>query len=550
MKRPRVANPAEERNLGKLGEATLESWAAQVGIVSNRANEDKAGWDFLLQFPLPKHTEKLTALDDIPFDVSCLCQVKATDSAKSVPVKLSNWQRMVKNPLAAFFLVLDFRTKNEPQRAFLIHVGEQQISKLLSRLRATPNSQSDKLNKMSINLTWTEDDRLEALNGEALRATILKHVGKDPGRYSTNKICLVNSVGFESSSKYQIRVKVFPRQGAAASALMADFAIGKLSELPATLVTVDEMRFGIPKPKIPDLPKVVLLSVPALHPVARMDIEFSSGSRTAQFEADYFASQSMFPFLEKEYQRHRLVADEFEIIFSAGSADAIVNIYSGEQSSDFSLKRLANWAEFVFLFEDAAKRSGSVSLSMATRNGGKYSLQMKATNQKLDRLILMARVARDASEVAEYFKLPPTILTSWDQLLKHSESLATLRNVFFSNARDTNRLQFEANTEIPNDLHCAISMVVAAPIRDVLMVLVAAVHGVPTRWEETRAGRKRISVDQPAIEVVKVETVRLKAGQQKVSFVQSHRDAQLWIEQKGYEYLDPLSGNGPTKEQP
>ena len=40
------------RDVGELGESTLKLWASQANIVANKATQDKAGWDFLLEFPL------------------------------------------------------------------------------------------------------------------------------------------------------------------------------------------------------------------------------------------------------------------------------------------------------------------------------------------------------------------------------------------------------------------------------------------------------------------------------------------------------------------
>ncbi|MBK9710321.1 MAG: hypothetical protein IPO81_03155 [Kouleothrix sp.] len=40
------------RYLGKMGEKALTFWCSQVGIIANKADEDLAGWDHLVEFPL------------------------------------------------------------------------------------------------------------------------------------------------------------------------------------------------------------------------------------------------------------------------------------------------------------------------------------------------------------------------------------------------------------------------------------------------------------------------------------------------------------------
>jgi hypothetical protein len=87
-------------NIGKLGEYTLATWASQVDMGCNPSTDDRKGWDFILEFDNQK-PEKF--LDKKPASYSSFIQVKTTSTSKtSIPVKLSNWERMVKNPLPSF----------------------------------------------------------------------------------------------------------------------------------------------------------------------------------------------------------------------------------------------------------------------------------------------------------------------------------------------------------------------------------------------------------------------------------------------------------------
>jgi hypothetical protein len=98
------------RNVGGMGEDLLGVWSHQIGIIANRSlNKDAAGWDYILEWPVENsgspHEVKIP-LDNSPCPLKCVLQVKSIDSMRrGIPVKLSNWFHLVRNPLPAFFRV-------------------------------------------------------------------------------------------------------------------------------------------------------------------------------------------------------------------------------------------------------------------------------------------------------------------------------------------------------------------------------------------------------------------------------------------------------------
>ncbi|MCP4425368.1 MAG: hypothetical protein GY803_12805, partial [Chloroflexi bacterium] len=123
------------RDIGDLAENKLIEWTIQAGITANKAYKDREGWDFILQFPFPELEV------DIPLDrrdsrIECWVQVKGREAAKkSKSIKLSNWEKLIRSPLPAFFLIFDFGKENDPRNAYLVHVGEKWINIVLRKLR-------------------------------------------------------------------------------------------------------------------------------------------------------------------------------------------------------------------------------------------------------------------------------------------------------------------------------------------------------------------------------------------------------------------------------
>ena len=161
----------ERDDVGALGEKTLSLWASQVGITINKAQEDKRGWDYILEFSSHPRTRAdfHFPLDKDPSLIICFVQVKSTDGReRSCSVKLSNWASLVKRPEPVFFLVLEFDHQDECQRAFLVHIGEEYIGKALKRLREAGPEKRDKLHEMTMDFSYGEAELLQTLNGQGI----------------------------------------------------------------------------------------------------------------------------------------------------------------------------------------------------------------------------------------------------------------------------------------------------------------------------------------------------------------------------------------------
>jgi hypothetical protein len=175
--RDRVILP---RNLGDLGEDFLQVWCSQVGIVPNRVERDRTGWDFLIEFPAPEVLDERArgALDRQRPVLRAFLQVKATDKAeRNITVKLDNLVRLMQTSDPAFFLVVDFGGREEPRSARLIEVGEAFIRRVLRRLRKlSANGRLGDLKRRSMSFSIS-DGRAMPTNGEGLRSTIADVVG-------------------------------------------------------------------------------------------------------------------------------------------------------------------------------------------------------------------------------------------------------------------------------------------------------------------------------------------------------------------------------------
>ncbi|MDN7131194.1 hypothetical protein JNO04_02390 [Halomonas sp. MC140] len=129
------------RDLGLMGESTFSLWCADVGLIPNGSQIDKTGWDFFIEFPF---SSRITAHEIHKSAFECKVQVKATDKTqRKLPITLSNLRRLITAQMPAFFVFIEFDGKDVAQRAFVVHVDDNLISKVLERLHQVDQSEID-----------------------------------------------------------------------------------------------------------------------------------------------------------------------------------------------------------------------------------------------------------------------------------------------------------------------------------------------------------------------------------------------------------------------
>jgi hypothetical protein len=235
-----------------MGEADLIRWAIQVGIVANPSIRDKRGWDFILEFPTTSITAGLP-FDRLPVPVQCLVQVKATDRrGVSWPMKLSNWKRLVDTPLPAFFLFLEYDGLLECQRAYLVHVGETQMKRVLRALRELTVREPDAaLHRKALTVAYGPEERLGETNGQGLLQAIRKHV-PDFATYAAKKQAILESAGYEEGGWHGEGMVRFPPkpEGIPVEEHLINWSLGLLGDgaLVPGMKIFDE-RFGIRLPE-------------------------------------------------------------------------------------------------------------------------------------------------------------------------------------------------------------------------------------------------------------------------------------------------------------
>ena len=129
-----------------MGESTFQLWCANSGLVANGSKIDKTGWDFLVEFPVSALSADTALVHKA--SIECKVQVKATEKKnRKWAVKISNLKRLVATEIPAFFVFVEFDGMESAQRAFIVHVDEILMRKVLKKVHSI--NQSEKENKFN-----------------------------------------------------------------------------------------------------------------------------------------------------------------------------------------------------------------------------------------------------------------------------------------------------------------------------------------------------------------------------------------------------------------
>lgn len=282
------------RDVGELGEAVLRQWAADTGATANKAYQDRGGWDFIVEIPMPQ-AESRPLLDQTKPDLQCLVQVKSTDSSRmAVAIKLSNWHRLVSSPLPAFVLLLGFDGRPQPVRAHLVHVWEPVMERVLRRLRELSDSSPPvDLRRRRMSVRPGPGEELDPVGAASFVAGIKNAVGLDVHQYAAKKRGLLDELGYEPQARGTIttRIRIPQDREADWDQLLADLQLGLVEELETEGGAYWDRRFGIestePQRTFDTVGRIVAKDI---EPKGTGRLELRDGTRRLSVEVDIFAA--------------------------------------------------------------------------------------------------------------------------------------------------------------------------------------------------------------------------------------------------------------------
>ncbi len=328
------------RDLGLMGESAFRHWCAEAGLTANGSQVDKTGWDFFVEFPfspgLSTHEIHKSALE-------CRVQIKATDHKhRKLPVSLSNLRRFITAQMPTFFVFIEFDGKNSAQRAFVVHVDNNLISKTLKKLHQLEQSGTAKsLNKRTMTIHYDDSSLLKKPNGEFLRNAMESHIGENISDYIARKKTHLESTGYEHGFG-QI---TFTIEGEDNLKALIDASLGLEKQVDISKFRGIDTRFEIPSKTPFSEAEGGKLEIPNLQPTSYGTIRFREDKLTPGLSFNAKLYNSPFNFMAPDnLKKIRIEGDFFDLLF---------NPYTGAASYSFSFKEEARLE--IKKFRDAIK---------------------------------------------------------------------------------------------------------------------------------------------------------------------------------------------------
>jgi hypothetical protein len=520
------------QKIGELGELALATWAGQVYLTSTRPGKDKHGWDFLLEAHLPNlDANPLRAsYDKRSYPAKFWIQVKTTDDKPgSWQVKLDNWERLVKTPYPAFFLICEFDGAEICQRAYLVHVDEGYIHKVIKRLREATLEPGVKLHKTTITFSYDESYLLPSLDGLGLLAALNSHTGNSIEEYSAWKMQLVETVGYENGG-YLTDI-TFPIPADRASDPMGywiDLCLGLIPSLDIDSLKIRDVRFDIEVPALAQTHQGGRMEV-SLTPAGKAMLIFSAEAphRLLRVVADVYTVPRMPGEIAPDYRKLRFAADLIELVTTVrdGRFDGKLKFRFPDPHEPHKLYSLYSVASLCLIFFESFQNGASVTSEL-------WSESQRFATSQIDPAqfaglfnednIRLCRAIISAVSIAKHLDLPLDTQVKIAELAKQMEGLQLQADLLAG--RNGSHLQVSFQVEgIDRDLPTCIPLLIHTLIGEHKVIVAVNMFGYP-EVVDSSANRLQLTTDKPVYERSWIDTRTGAPNQAVKTMLQSIRD--------------------------
>ena len=518
-------------HVGEAAENKARDWLGLGHITAHRPERDKRGWDFLLEYDLTSDNQK--PLEQTEPIVTCKLQVKGTvlDSG-GVDIKLSNWDKMVKQPLPFFVLVIVFDKSNleSVTASYLVHIGEEYMSQVLKRLRGLSDRERNKLHEKTLRIAWSEKDKLNPDHyGRSIGNKIREHIGTSAEAYIIKKLGWLKRLGYDDKPMQgHILFHCPDNDSSKLYNQLADLATGVLKELPINNIAMEEVRFGISKPidmlRGVDASSLEKLSI-SIDPVPSVGESIVTISdlrheHAVSVTCKTYQASAIFPFLRPLNEKFRLVSPFITFVMEAPTtADPKrAHIRFGIQipfDEKIELEQFLKSAKAVRLLQGERKNGLFLDVGFTAEVGKSKSQQPRSVSAPLGPYDFNVAPDTDAMlSLAEhldyfygYFQLDSHIEIRLSNLIKQSRPLAALHMLLKPMAMKSSELDVSysnntAQSGAGKKTACIVSSM--ALVGNYILVAVGIISGVSEIIvSESKPGIEMLHITNPSYEFIK-----------------------------------------------
>jgi hypothetical protein len=476
------------RDLGLMGESTFSLWCADVGLIPNGSQIDKTGWDFFVEFPF---NSDLSPLEIHKPAFECKVQVKATDkNDRKLPITLSNLRRLITAQMPAFFVFIEFDKKEMAQRAYVVHVDNELISKVLKRLHEIEQSDKDNnFNKRTMTILYDDSNLLEISNGSSLKSCFLRSIGDDATEYIANKKSHLESTGYEDGFA-QI---TFTTEGEENLKSLIDVSLGIEKEVEISKFRGVDTRFGILSNNSSFDSDGGKLAMPNLKPTAEGKIRFKEDRLSAglAFECKFYIS----PFNEMvsdELKKMRVEGEFFDLKFNPYTGAASYSFSFGE-GIRLEVKKFRNAVKLLNLLSRSEKK---IVAELLFDNSPKLVFKVGCNDHEFD-FSRELKALDSAVKIMSDFEITDLVDVSFDEISRYETQICQMEEMLAS-PPDLFKIEFGVNDDgFEPSKETACIFLITTPIGSHIFGVILVITG---NVEEIEVNRYRLITKDVVVE--------------------------------------------------
>jgi hypothetical protein len=362
--------------LGEKGQIIFRGLCVDAKLICNPSSErDLTGWDFLVQFPFDPLLPPST-LDKRRSPLSCHVQVKTMWAHNDrFQMRLSSAEWLAREPKPSFIYIVKVNNNLDFVDAFIIHILDDALAKVLKRLRREQARGRVAVNRLFISCSPSAAGKRVPITGAALRAKLADCCGPTMDTYIDRKARQLQELGFEPR-RYEFKVTF----GVGSEQELVDGFLG-LRKFDVVRAEHYETRFGIRLPQeLSEGAEVVSIRI-APAPIGKCRIVISPGglARSSVFDGEIFV-------LEIARQRPELLQFLIKSRFLTISIKDKLSTFSTTPEAEKQAHSVEDWIALLRL-----------QLSFS-RPGGRLTITAPSL-KKVDIPLAIADIEMDASTI-------------------------------------------------------------------------------------------------------------------------------------------------------
>lgn len=459
-------------DIGEIGESNFKLWCSNAGLIANKSTQDKKGWDYIVQFSIITPCKIVT--DKSNDEISTIFQVKTTNNINnSVSISLKNWNNMIRIPIPAFIIYIVLNTNDNVKNVYMTHIDENYMSKILKRMRETPQN---KLHKAKMVYKWDSKDEIFKDFGISIKNRILELVKNDFSNYCRNKAANLDSIGYnEITARGNLTIEsTLPD--------IIDFSIGLKKSMPVKELYIESgLRFNIPA-RVETIQNAMI----EISPIGK-DITIELDNKKgliANLKGKIYSPLTILKNISKENMKVRIESDIFEmLLYGDGKITGKFNISLSNKVMMFN--EILNLSKAILIISDI--ENGFI---IRLKREGEFSTELYATKEKMANLhigediLILARLIIIEANILNKYLANNDFEININDVMMQRQQIFEYNNIIEYAKNNTISIKFTTDINIQPGQRIIIPRIINININKKHYLLCVYYSGIPSQIDE------------------------------------------------------------------